>query len=157
MDTAGEVVVKRILLVHGPNLGRLGLRRPEVYGRTTLVQLETQLRAQGLVSGFEVICFQSNFEGEIISFIDDQRAAAGVILNPGALMMSGWALRDCLEDFTGTKIELHISNVFARENFRRSSVLADVMDGSISGLGVAGYSAALEVLMGGLRNAEGQA
>ncbi|WP_223946950.1 type II 3-dehydroquinate dehydratase [Arthrobacter sp. NtRootA1] len=149
--------MKRILLVHGPNLGRLGLRRPEVYGRTTLVQLETQLRAQGLVSGFEVICFQSNFEGEIISFIDDQRAAAGVILNPGALMMSGWALRDCLEDFTGTKIELHISNVFARENFRRSSVLADVMDGFISGLGVAGYSAALEVLMGGLRNAEGQA
>ncbi|MBX6381649.1 MAG: 3-dehydroquinate dehydratase [Microbispora sp.] len=136
----------RILLVHGPNLGRLGSRRPEVYGNTTLPELEESLRRRAGGLGAELCCFQSDVEGEIIRFVDAHRDAKCLILNPGALMMSGWCLRDCLEDFRGLKIEVHISQVFARESFRHSSVLAGVMDGFICGLGLDGYHLALDAV-----------
>lgn len=137
----------QLLLVNGPNLGRLGSRSPEIYGTTSLQELQSVLIEQAAALGATLECFQSDVEGEIIRHIDANRGASGLILNPGALMMGGWSLRDCLEDFEGVKIEVHISHVFAREQFRRTSVIADVMDGFICGLGVGGYRSALEAIV----------
>ncbi|MFV2144862.1 type II 3-dehydroquinate dehydratase [Isoptericola sp. G70] len=132
--------------MNGPNLGRLGARRPDVYGTTTLPALEDRLRECAARLGVGLECFQSDSEAELIRFVDTWRSADGLVLNPGALMMAGWSLRDCLEDFAGLKYEVHISQVFSRESFRHTSVLADVMDAFIAGLGVAGYEAALSDL-----------
>ena len=134
----------QVLVINGPNLGRLGTRATSVYGITTLAELEVILRNDAASMDLTLDVFQSDVEGEIIRYVDAHRGAAGLVLNPGALMMAGWSLRDCLEDFEGMAVEVHLSNVFARESFRHQSVLADVMDGFIAGLGVDGYRAALE-------------
>lgn len=138
--------MRDFLLINGPNLGRLGLRRPEVYGNTSLAEIEEKMRQDAASYGLVVHNFQNDAEGEIIRFIDAHRTASGLIINPGALMMSGWCLRDCLEDFVGYKIELHISNVFCRESFRHHSVLADVMDAFMAGFGVKSYQLALKAM-----------
>jgi len=139
-----------ILLINGPNLGRLGRRRPEIYGRTTLGEIEASAQRTAALTGLTLHAFQSDVEGEIIRFVDGYRNVAGLVINPGALMMTGWSLRDCLEDFAGYKIELHISNIFSREGFRRQSVLADVMDAFLAGFGVAGYQLALNAMQSAL-------
>ena len=133
----------RLLLVNGPNLARLGSRRPEIYGAATLDDILATAGALCERSGWRLHHFQSESEADIIRFIDARRDSAALVINPGALMMSGWALRDCLEDFSALKIEIHISNVFAREAFRAQSVLAPVMHAMISGLGVDGYRLAI--------------
>ncbi|WP_456791463.1 type II 3-dehydroquinate dehydratase [Bradyrhizobium sp. USDA 4506] len=129
----------------------LGQRAPAIYGYVTLRQIEEKVHRRAEASGLSLKTFQSDIEGEIIRFVDAHRDARGLIINPGALMMSGWALRDCLEDFAGYKIEIHISNIFAREAFRTRSVLADVMNGMIAGLGVAAYTLAVSAIEQAIR------
>lgn len=137
----------KLLMLNGPNLGRLGTRRPDVYGSTTLATLEHDLTERARVAGAELLCVQSDSEADLIRFVDAHRSAAGLVLNPGALMIAGWSLRDCLEDFDGLKYEVHISHVFSRESFRHVSVVADVMHAFVAGFGIAGYHVALDDLL----------
>ncbi len=140
---------KKILLVNGPNLNLLGEREPTIYGSTTLAQIETQLREQAQGAGYELEAFQSNHEGAILDFVQGQRhAVCGIIINPGALTHYSIALRDCLAALENVAvIEVHLSNIYAREEFRHHSLIAPVVRGQISGLGPLGYRLALEALL----------
>jgi 3-dehydroquinate dehydratase-2 len=146
----------RILLINGPNLNTLGQREPEIYGGVTLPEIEgrTQEKAQAL--GAELHTFQSNREGAIIDFIQAEAAGAdGIIINPGALSHYSLALRDALAASSLPVIEVHISNIYGREKFRRRSVTADVCRGLIAGLGWRGYLAALDALVAMLQEDAG--
>lgn len=136
-----------LLLVNGPNLGILGKRKPDVYGHKSLSDVQTEVGAVAASAGWDCVCFQSNHEGQIIDFIEDHHDAAAMVLNPGALMMSGWALRDALESFVGPWIEVHISNVWAREPFRHTSVVSGLALGVVVGLGTDGYCVAANHLL----------
>src|SRR5262245_43063130 len=135
----------RILLLNGPNLNLLGQREPTLYGRRTLAEIEAGLSALAAELGHELRSFQSNHEGALIDAI--HRAGVDgvgfIIINPGGLTHSSIALRDALTGVRVPFIEVHISNVAAREPFRRQSFLADVAVGSVIGLGTAGYELAL--------------
>jgi 3-dehydroquinate dehydratase-2 len=137
----------RILIIHGPNLNILGKREQGLYGDKTLEEIDSllQRRAEGL--GVEIATFQSNSEGAIIDFIQSQSPnASGIIINPGALTHYGLSLRDALADTSLPIIEVHLSNIYAREEFRHKSVIAPIAKGQISGLGWRGYVAALEIM-----------
>jgi 3-dehydroquinate dehydratase II len=137
--------MKTILLLNGPNLNLLGSRQPEIYGRTTLPEIIALVEAKAKAAGIEVKSFQSNHEGGLIDFIQaEYQNAAGVIINPGALTHYGYALRDCLAGIDRPIIEVHLSNLDKREEWRRKSVIADICTGRISGLGPQGYLLALE-------------
>lgn len=139
--------MKKILVVHGPNLGLLGEREPKVYGKTTLAQLNAMLEKEAVRLKVQLKIFQSNWEGAIIDFLTNERKwADGVIINPGALTHYSLALRDCLAAIHLPAIEVHLSNIAAREEFRRHSVTADVCLGQISGFGVRSYVLALQML-----------
>jgi len=135
----------RLLVVNGPNLNLLGTREPEVYGRTTLAQIETALAGEAKRLGHTLECAQSNAEHELIERIHQARAdrVEFILINPGAFTHTSIALRDALLAVAIPFIEIHISNVFARESFRRQSYLSDAAVGVISGLGVHGYTLAL--------------
>lgn len=137
-----------ILLVNGPNLNLLGEREPAVYGSTTLAEVVTLVSNTCASAGVQVQSFQSNAEGPLIDFLQQHRKLAkGLILNPGAFTHTSYALHDCLKALAFPKVEVHISNVHAREAWRRESVLAPAMDGQIVGLGVLGYRLAAEYLL----------
>lgn len=141
--------MKTIALINGPNLDRLGKREPQIYGRATLADIVSGLRAEAGGLGAEIADFQSNCEGEIIDKIygfADSGVKFGII-NPGALTHTSVALRDCIAGSGMTFVEVHISNVARREDFRRTSLTAPVCAGSVAGLGVFGYSAALRYLI----------
>lgn len=137
--------MKTILLINGPNLNALGTREPEIYGSTTLAEVEAMTAEAARPLGMTVKSFQSNHEGGLIDFIQVECAkAAGIIINPGALTHYGYSLRDCLAALDIPIVEVHISNPQQREEWRKKSVLSEVCTGVVSGLGVMGYVLALQ-------------
>src|SRR3989339_1030718 len=130
----------KILLINGPNLNLLGTREPELYGGASLADIEEQVKAYFEESGMTCLCFQSNHEGAIIDFIQAEGPSAEhAIINAGALTHTSIGLRDAISGVRLRFIELHISNVYAREPFRHHSYLSDVAEGVIAGLGPQGY------------------
>jgi 3-dehydroquinate dehydratase-2 len=143
---------KSILILNGPNLNRLSLREPEIYGSETLDQLDTRITTRAKELGVTVEFCQSNHEGELIDRLHAAAdSAAGVILNPGGLAHTSVALRDAVASIPIPTIEVHISNIFAREPFRRRSIVSGACRGVISGLGTQGYLLALDHLVTLLR------
>ena len=140
--------MKKIAIINGPNLDRLGRREPEIYGRETLADLEKQLRADAAALGVEVTFFQSNHEGALIDHIAGlgDAGVTGVILNGAGLTHTSVALRDAIAGSSLPAIEVHISNIHGREEFRHRSVTGGVCVGVITGLGLSGYSYALRFL-----------
>jgi 3-dehydroquinate dehydratase-2 len=140
--------MKKILLLHGPNLNMLGRREPEIYGATTLPQIDDMVRERAVAAGVTLLAFQSNHEGALIDFLQAEGwDADGIIINPGALTHYGLSLRDALASLSAPIIEVHLSNVYRREQFRHTSVVAPVATGQIAGLGWRGYLLALEWLL----------
>lgn len=140
--------MKKIAILNGPNMERLGLREPDIYGSESLADLEKLLKDEGDVLGVQVEFFQSNQEGELIDKISALADAHidGIIFNPAAFTHSSVALRDAVTGSGLPVVEVHISNVFKREDFRHQSMIAPVSVGIISGLGFEGYVAALRFL-----------
>ena len=137
-----------ILVLHGPNLNLLGTREPEVYGSTTLDDINARLEETAIANGASLRTFQSNHEGSLIDAIHEARGwADGLIINPGGYTHTSIALRDAISAVEIPTIEVHISNVFARESFRHHSFISPVCLGVISGLGWMGYRLALERLL----------
>ena len=137
----------RIMVLHGPNLNMLGTREPEIHGRTTLADIDTALVQRGAELGVEVWTFQSNHEGGLIDTLQAEASRSdGLIINPRAFTHYSYALRDAIAATHLPTIEVHLSNVYAREPFRHHSVIAPIATGQISGLGWRGYVLALEWL-----------
>jgi len=145
----------KILVLHGPNLNMLGTREPEIYGKTTLAQINDRLYRLADSLESEVEALQSNSESELIDIIQKKGVAIdGLIVNFGAYTHYSIALRDAIAWFAKPTIEVHISNIYAREPFRHTSVTAPVCRGMITGLGWRGYLLALEALVGLLHEGE---
>ena len=145
----------KILVLHGPNLNMLGSREPEIYGRSTLEQINGRLRDMAANLDCEVETFQSNSEGELIDMIQKKGVAVdGLIVNFGAYTHYSIALRDAISALAKPTVEVHLSNIYTRETFRHVSVTAPVCRGMITGLGWRGYLLALEALVGLLREGE---
>jgi len=142
-----------IWVIHGPNLNLLGTREPEIYGSTTLADIDRDLVELGRQSGAEVDCFQSNHEGAIVDRIQDaRRAGVGfIVINPAAFTHTSVAIRDALAGVAIPYIEVHLSNVHKREAFRHHSYLSDQAVGVVAGLGADGYRYALMHAIGALR------
>jgi 3-dehydroquinate dehydratase-2 len=139
--------MKRIVVANGPNLNLLGKREPHIYGTRSLDDLNDAVRAKAKELEVEVSLFQSNHEGEIIDFLHKEApGSAGIIINPGALSHYSLALYDCLLALAVPVVEVHLSNLHAREEYRSKSVTARAARGVITGLGFAGYDLALEFL-----------
>jgi 3-dehydroquinate dehydratase-2 len=139
--------VKRILIVNGPNLNLLGKREPDIYGTRSLADLLTTLRTKARELSVTVSAFQSNDEGAIIDFLQKEAPGAlGIVINPGALSHYSLALYDCIQALEAPTVEVHISNIHAREEVRSKSVTARAARGVITGLGFAGYELAMEFL-----------
>src|SRR4030042_755794 len=137
----------KILIIHGPNINLLGKRKKEIYGDKSLEEINSLRQQQAREFGVEITTFQSNSEGALIDFIQlESPGADGIIINPGALTHYGLSLRDALEDTNLPVIEVHLSNIYAREEWRQESVIAPIAKGQISGLGWRGYIAALRAL-----------
>ncbi|MFL7890478.1 MAG: type II 3-dehydroquinate dehydratase [Anaerolineales bacterium] len=137
--------MQKILILHGPNLNLLGQREPEVYGELTLSEIDSRLKKSGENMGFEVRSFQSNSEGALIDALQEaQEWAAGVVFNPGGYTHTSVALRDAVAAIDVPVIEVHLSHVDAREDFRRISLISAVCVGKISGFGWRSYLLALE-------------
>ena len=136
-----------VFVLNGPNLTLLGTREPSVYGSTTLADVEAMARAAGTRLGLEVDFRQSNHEGVLVDWIHEAReTAAGIVINPGAYTHTSVALHDAIKAVALPVIELHISNVFARESFRHHSYVSPVASGVMCGFGTHGYTLALEAL-----------
>jgi 3-dehydroquinate dehydratase-2 len=135
----------RVLVIHGPNLNLLGTREPEVYGRTTLAEIDARLLEQARGAGASLESFQSNHEGALIDRVQASRTdgTGFIIVNPGGLTHTSIALRDALAAVAVPFVEVHLSNVHRREAFRHHSYFSDLAEGVVAGLGAAGYGAAL--------------
>lgn len=136
-----------ILVIHGPNLNMLGTRETDVYGTTTMAEINADLENLGNALNLSLEFFQSNHEGAIVDEIQQASGrAAGVIINPAAYTHTSIAIRDALALIPGPIIEVHISNIYRRESFRHKSLISNIADGQICGLGVQGYSLALRAM-----------
>ena len=138
----------KVLFLFGPNLGALGRRDPETYGSATLDEIMGAVGERGTTMGHEVVWWQSDLEGELVGWLLGAAAEGHdvIVLNPGALSHYSYALRDAVEASGLPVIEVHMSNIYAREAFRHTSVISDVCRGTISGLGAGGYHLALEAI-----------
>jgi 3-dehydroquinate dehydratase II len=146
----------RLEVVHGPNLNLLGAREPEVYGRLTLAEVDAAIRTEAASLGVEVGVFQSNHEGALIDRIQETAgSAAGYIVNAGGYTHTSVALRDALVGVGRPFVEVHLSNVHAREEFRRESLLAPVALATVCGFGALSYTLALRGLVGHLEPSRG--
>lgn len=154
-NDSGTLPGVRILVLHGPNLNLLGTREPEIYGRTTLADIHAMMEARAHADGVQIESFQSNSEGGLI----DRVQAAGVegiefiIINPGGYTHTSVALRDALVAVRIPFIEVHLSNIHARETFRKHSYFSDIACGTICGLGAQGYALALDAALTRIHNA----
>lgn len=145
--------MKKIVALHGPNLNMLGRRQPEIYGATTLAEIDAALLERATAAGVALASFQSNHEGALVDFLQGEGwTADGVIINPGALTHYGLSLRDALAALSAPIVEVHLSNVYKREPFRHTSLVAPVATGQIAGLGWRGYLLALEWLIGRMKD-----
>jgi 3-dehydroquinate dehydratase-2 len=145
MEAQGEMM--RFLVISGPNLNTLGTRQPEIYGSMTLEQIHARLRERAQELHVSVECFQSNHEGVLIDFIQaNAENSAGIIINAGAFTHYSIAIRDALAAVHIPIIEVHLSNIYAREDFRHHSLIAAISRGHIVGLGWRGYLLALEAI-----------
>jgi 3-dehydroquinate dehydratase-2 len=139
-------MAKNLLLMNGPNLNLLGTREPGVYGASTLADVEQAAQAQAAAAGAQISCFQSNHEGALIDRIHAARTEGVdmIVINPGGLTHTSVALRDALAGVAIPFIEVHISNIYQREEFRHHSFLSAIAQGTICGLGVDGYRLAID-------------
>lgn len=153
-ERCGELI--KVLVLNGPNLNLLGKREPDIYGSASLSDLEKSLKALGETSGVEVTCFQSNSEGQLIDRLHqaNEDEVDGIVFNPGAFTHYSYALRDAIAGIIPPVIEVHISNIHARESFRHVSVISPVTSGQIIGLGFKGYELALQALAGLVKERE---
>ncbi len=141
-----------IWVIHGPNLNLLGTREPEVYGSTTLADIDAQLEAAAKEEGVELSRFQSNHEGELVEHLQGAPGRAdGILINPAGLTHTSVVLRDALLASGLPVVEVHLSNVHAREEFRRTSLVADIAVGQVAGFGPASYLLGLRGLLAHLR------
>ncbi len=136
----------KALVIHGPNLNMLGKREPEIYGTITLEEINDVIRKEAAELGIDVETMQSNSEGEIVDMIQKAEQYDGIIINPGAYTHYSYAIRDAIAGCGLPVIEVHLSNIYAREDFRKKSVTAPVVIGQISGFGHLGYMLALRAL-----------
>lgn len=136
-----------ILLLNGPNLNTLGRRQPEIYGTTTLAEIVERCRSRAAHADADIVDMQSNHEGALIDFLQEHAGADGAIINPGGLAHTSVALRDAVAACAFPVVEVHISDIAAREPFRRHTYLADVCAHQVIGRGVAGYEEALQWLL----------
>ena len=138
---------KNIIVISGPNLNLLGTREKDIYGPVTLEEIHTKLEDNSKNQNIQIQCFQSNSETEIIELIQDaQNKFDGIIINAGGYTHTSVAIRDALKYFSGYKIEVHMSNIHAREKFREISMISGVCDGIIVGFGAQSYFLALEAI-----------
>lgn len=144
---------RRILVLHGPNLNLLGLREPEIYGHETLADIDASLARQAKAAAVELITFQSNHEGDLIDRVQAARSegVAFIVINPGGYTHTSVALRDALAGVAIPFVEVHLSNIHAREPFRRHSYFSDIAAGVICGLGSHGYRLALDYALNRIR------
>ncbi len=139
---------QRILVIHGPNLNLLGSREPDIYGNTTLEEINGDLSSAAKEWGAEVEFFQSNYEGALVDRIQESQSwADGILINPGGLTHTSVTLRDALAATGLPIVEIHLSNIFAREEFRRSSFVSPIALGVVSGFGPMGYGLGLNALL----------
>jgi 3-dehydroquinate dehydratase II len=145
---------RRILVLHGPNLNLLGTREPDIYGQLTLADIDARLKVLAVAEGVTLECFQSNHEGDLVTRIQAARTEkiSFIIINPAAYTHTSVAIRDALAAVGIPFVEVHLSNVHARESFRQHSYLSDIAVGVVCGLGAYGYEAALEYALRRLDN-----
>jgi 3-dehydroquinate dehydratase II len=147
-------VITQVLVLNGPNLGRLGIREPEIYGSVTFAELTELCRATGRALGLHVDVRQTDDEAEMVSWVHEAAdARMPVVINPAAFTHYSYALRDALAMRTAPLVEVHISNPAAREEFRHTSVVAAVADGTVAGFGLVSYQLALQAIAGLLAKA----
>ena len=143
----------RIIIINGPNINLLGERKQSQYGKLTFEELKQKCLETGKNQNIEIEFYQSNIEGEIVTKIQDSRNKCdGIIINAAGFTHSSVSIRDALEIFKKPKIELHISNIYKREEFRQKSLLSDVVSGIICGLGINGYILAINAMQEMLRD-----
>jgi len=137
----------KILVIHGPNLNMLGMREPDIYGHQTLEEINSALKAQADRLGLHIETFQSNHEGDIVDKIQQaQDSFQGIIINPAAYTHTSIAIRDALSLLNIPVVEVHLSNIYKRESFRRTSMMSAIVTAQISGFGSQGYLLALDGL-----------
>ena len=146
----------RILVLHGPNLNLFGRREPHIYGKMTLTEINAKLNALAAELGVELAILQSNHEGALIDFMQQHiDSADGAILNPGGLTQHGISTHDCIKAMPFPVIEVHLSNLAAREEWRHRSIISPAVKGTVQGLGWRSYTAALRALVEIVKEAKG--